>query len=161
MGETNQTYSEKLKDPRWQQRRLKVFERDNWACICCCDTKSTLNVHHKRYYGNPWDCPEEYLVTLCEDCHKIISDHSIDIDTDTPKTFTHNCFKIHTNGIITILLFLHIDGLIFGVKYGREQVKTIEINNEDAKYLIHLVINNWLQWGNNELLTENLMKTHE
>lgn len=65
-------YGERLKDPRWQKLRLKVFERDNWTCqICLCNSK-TLNVHH-RYYENgkePWDYPLEALVTLCEDCHE-------------------------------------------------------------------------------------------
>ena len=26
------TYKQKLKDPRWQKKRLKVLERDDWKC---------------------------------------------------------------------------------------------------------------------------------
>ena len=65
------TYSEKLKDPRWQKMRLKVLDRDDWACQICGDNESTLHVHH-RYYKkgcNPWDYPMESLVVLCEGCH--------------------------------------------------------------------------------------------
>ncbi len=64
------TYSEKLRDPRWQRLRLKVMERDNFSCIACSDRKSTLNVHHKKYHGEPWDAPLSELETLCETCHK-------------------------------------------------------------------------------------------
>lgn len=64
------TYSEKLKDPRWQKKRLEILQRDNWQCYYCGDTKTTLHVHHEMYLGNnPWDTPDECLTTLCEDCH--------------------------------------------------------------------------------------------
>lgn len=62
-------YSEKLKDPRWQRKRLEILNRDSFTCQYCGDTKSTLNVHHKQYHGNPWDAPSESLETLCESCH--------------------------------------------------------------------------------------------
>jgi len=67
------TYAEKLKDPRWQKKRLQILERDNWKCQACGDTKSTLVVHHRRYLPGkePWEYREHLLVTLCEDCHEI------------------------------------------------------------------------------------------
>lgn len=64
------TYSEKLKDPRWQKKRLEVLNRDNFMCTQCCDSRKTLHVHHLKYNGNPWDVEIKYLKTLCEDCHK-------------------------------------------------------------------------------------------
>lgn len=64
-------YSELLLDPRWQKKRLLVLDRDEWTCQCCLDTEETLHVHHNRYEGEfPWDCPDEYLITLCKRCHK-------------------------------------------------------------------------------------------
>lgn len=67
-----QTYWEKLKDPRWQKKRLKIMERDNFACTNCGDDSATLNVHHSFYKRGraPWDYHDQWLVTLCEDCHK-------------------------------------------------------------------------------------------
>jgi hypothetical protein len=64
-------YSDKLKDPRWQKVRLKVFERDEWACQICFDKESQLKVHHKYYLQDkePWDYPLNAFVTLCERCH--------------------------------------------------------------------------------------------
>jgi hypothetical protein len=66
-------YSKKLKDPRWQKKRLEIFERDNWECQCCSDKEHPLHVHHRRYLPkrDPWDYPDKLLVTLCEDCHEM------------------------------------------------------------------------------------------
>lgn len=66
-------YSEKLKDPRWQKKRLEIFERDDFCCQSCFDSESPLSVHH-RYYEkslDPWEYPMEALVTLCEECHQL------------------------------------------------------------------------------------------
>lgn len=65
------TYSEKLKDPRWQKRRLDILSRDEFSCCACGDATKTLHVHHKWYDRSkePWEYPDECLVTLCEDCH--------------------------------------------------------------------------------------------
>jgi hypothetical protein len=64
------TYSDKLRDPRWQKKRLEILERDGWACTCCEEPRKTLHVHHKKYNSNPWDADDNDLVTLCEGCHK-------------------------------------------------------------------------------------------
>lgn len=66
------TYAEKLKDPRWQKKRLEIFERDKWQCQSCGDKETTLNVHHRRYFPHldPWECETNNLVTLCENCHR-------------------------------------------------------------------------------------------
>lgn len=66
------TYSEKLRDPRWQRKRLEIMERDRFKCRLCGDESSTLNVHHLKYRKgrDPWDYNENYLVTTCETCHE-------------------------------------------------------------------------------------------
>ena len=70
------TYYEKLKDPRWQKKRLEVMERDEFTCQNCGDDESTLNVHHWYYTSgaDPWDYEDEALVCLCETCHKKIEE---------------------------------------------------------------------------------------
>ncbi len=69
----NDNYTEKLKDPRWQKKRLEILDRDNWACCNCSHTDYPLNVHHITYIPNlePWDYPNKLLTTLCEKCHTI------------------------------------------------------------------------------------------
>lgn len=65
------TYSEKLKDPRWQKKRLEILNRDKFKCQSCGNGELTLHVHHTKYIrGNdPWDYKDNFLVTLCELCH--------------------------------------------------------------------------------------------
>jgi hypothetical protein len=65
------SYSKKLKDPRWQKKRLEILERDRWACRECLDEEKTLHVHHLIYLSgfDPWEIPDGFLLTLCEDCH--------------------------------------------------------------------------------------------
>jgi hypothetical protein len=65
-------YADKLLDPRWQKRRLEVFERDGWKCLSCGNSKETLVVHHLCYLPktDPWDHPPIYLLTLCNQCHE-------------------------------------------------------------------------------------------
>lgn len=66
------TYSEKLKDPRWQKKRLEVLERDKWTCQGCSDKTSTLHVHHQYYISGkePWEYQNTCFLTLCESCHE-------------------------------------------------------------------------------------------
>lgn len=65
------SYSEKLRDPRWQAKRLRIMERDRFTCRDCRDSTKHLHVHHCHYIkGEPWDTPDELLLTLCEDCHE-------------------------------------------------------------------------------------------
>lgn len=71
-------YSDKLKDPRWQKKRLEIFERDGFCCVYCFDDSSMLSVHHLYYdKKNPWESDNDILVTLCESCHNMESDFSI------------------------------------------------------------------------------------
>lgn len=65
------TYSEKLKDPRWQKKRLEIMERDGFRCRMCDSRKETLHIHHCHYEkGNPWDTDDSLLITLCHQCHE-------------------------------------------------------------------------------------------
>jgi len=68
------TYADKLKDPRWQKKRLQIMDRDGFQCQMCFDREETLTVHHKKYiYGKePWEYDGKYLITLCEDCHESV-----------------------------------------------------------------------------------------
>jgi hypothetical protein len=53
------------------------MERDEFSCMSCGDESVSLNVHHSVPYrkdADPWDYDLEELTTLCEDCHKSITD---------------------------------------------------------------------------------------
>lgn len=66
------TYSEKLKNPKWQRKRLEILNRDNFTCCKCGDTETELHVHHLKYTGEPYEAPNEDLETLCKHCHEIV-----------------------------------------------------------------------------------------
>lgn len=78
------TYSEKLKDPRWQKKRLLILQRDNWLCRQCFNDEETLNVHHRQYKNGcePWDYEDDWLVTLCETCHQLETDNRKDTEKE-------------------------------------------------------------------------------
>ena len=69
------TYTELLRDPRWQRKRLEVMERDNFSCVECGGADRTLNVHHLYYAKGrkPWEYETGSLQTLCEPCHRRIT----------------------------------------------------------------------------------------
>jgi hypothetical protein len=67
---SKQYYKEKLRSPKWQKKRLEIFNRDEFTCQQCQDTETTLNVHHLKYTKyNIWEEPNENLITVCEHCH--------------------------------------------------------------------------------------------
>jgi hypothetical protein len=67
------TYSEKLKDPRWQKRRLELLDGSNWTCGWCSTKSKTLHVHHGFYRRgvDPWDYEDKVMHVLCDECHKM------------------------------------------------------------------------------------------
>lgn len=69
-----QTYTEKLRDPRWQRLRLQILERDSFTCTLCGDTETELHIHHEEYVGEPWEAPIDKLKTLCKHCHKVVEE---------------------------------------------------------------------------------------
>lgn len=67
------SYKEKLSDRRWQLKKTAILERDGWKCRahgCKSDNTIQLHVHHLDYLGiDPWDYPDDMLITLCKVCH--------------------------------------------------------------------------------------------
>lgn len=74
------SYAEKLKDPRWQKKRLDVLNVNEFTCQSCGDSESTLHVHHKMYAKgrNPWEYDLGQYAVLCENCHGL--EHSKEFD---------------------------------------------------------------------------------
>ena len=69
---TKLTYSEQLKHPNWQRKRLEVLEHYGFRCFCCRSEDKTLHVHHKQYIKGrkAWEYEVENFEALCEDCHE-------------------------------------------------------------------------------------------
>lgn len=64
-------YNEQLKTPAWQEKALEIKRRDLFICQHCKETKPILHVHHKAYVfeWKAWEYPNDYLITLCDECH--------------------------------------------------------------------------------------------
>jgi len=77
-------YFAKLKDPKWQKKRLEILERDNFTCVICGDDKSTLHVHHRAYLKDRdlWEYADPYFVTLCESCHEYETENMSGVISD-------------------------------------------------------------------------------
>lgn len=71
MSRASVPYFQKLKDPRWQRKRLEVMQAHEFTCQLCGDTETTLHVHHKQYIKGrePWEYEADQLATVCEECH--------------------------------------------------------------------------------------------
>lgn len=102
----SKSYTEKLKDPRWQKKRLEILSRDEWTCQLCGDTKANLQVHHNAYGSyNPWETANELLITYCETCHTIITKFSMD-DKPIIKIVKH---QLNSGNIAIYALHRHSD----------------------------------------------------
>lgn len=68
------SYSDLLKNPKWQKKRLEILSRDEFTCRTCGNVNETLHVHHSKYIRNknPWEYKDLFLITLCETCHNKI-----------------------------------------------------------------------------------------
>jgi hypothetical protein len=94
MSKPQQTYWQKLRDPRWQKKRLEIMQRDEFMCQNCFDKSTTLNVHHKIYTKGcePWEYDDDNYITLCEPCHKSSHELIDDIKNRIYSPFMYDVF---------------------------------------------------------------------
>lgn len=120
------TYSEKLKDPRWQKMRLRVMEYAEFRCQICGDGKSTLHVHHSYYTrGNdPWQYPMGSLICICEYHHSkihekeeaAISPVDENPEANDPALFFWNSFCKRVKQDRNLIIGLVRDALYMGIE---------------------------------------------
>jgi hypothetical protein len=112
-------YKEKLKHPKWQKKRLKIFNRDNWACRICGETEETLHIHHIKYLFSkePWEYPDKLLATVCDSCHKKLHGKS---HIPTIKEIFELCRYEIEDGIIQKISKQPIHEVLQSLKAGRE-----------------------------------------
>ena len=69
---SNMTYTQQLRHPNWQRRRLEILSQADFACADCGCKDATLHVHHLRYRKGrmAWEYADDELQALCEACHK-------------------------------------------------------------------------------------------
>lgn len=72
MAKSKSDYAQKLRDPRWQKRRLEILEAAQWKCEDCENDGSELQIHHCCYIKGrePWEYTRNSLMALCDRCHQ-------------------------------------------------------------------------------------------
>lgn len=59
-----------LNSPEWKRKRYLVMKRDNWT-FQKCQSKAT-EVHHLKYARNISKEPLDWLIAICNNCHRNI-----------------------------------------------------------------------------------------
>jgi hypothetical protein len=109
----NTSYFEKLKDPRWQRKRLEVMERHNFECQECGDKEGQLNVHHPFYKkgAEPWEYEVLELMCLCDNCHKVAHLQEAKLDGLIHKIKSDSSLRAYWfNALIGYLIAVTHDG---------------------------------------------------
>ena len=72
------SYSDKLKDPKWQQKRLRVLEKAGFRCGRCHVETKMLHVHHAYYEKGvePWEYPMKVSIAYVTTATKTINSFS-------------------------------------------------------------------------------------
>ncbi len=65
-------YQAYLLSPQWQDKRKRVFERDDWVCQSCLEQPAT-QVHHTTY-AHRFNEPLFELQSICDKCHEQITE---------------------------------------------------------------------------------------
>lgn len=133
------SYKDQLRKPEWQKKRLEIMQRDNFTCQICLDTEETLQVHHKSYDKDKkaWEYGNDRLVTLCETCHKELTEH-------IKKHGTEEGFSVlkYKNGsLVTVVVYTNGNVII------KQNERWIALSENLGKKLVHFIINNWLNNG--------------
>jgi len=138
-SDEKQSYAEKLKDPRWQKKRLQILNRDKWKCKLCGDEKTSLQVHHKEYInGNdPWDYDNSMLITVCEHCHyeiEYLNKRGIDFNqilsiykADGWNSGSRIMFISQSSGICSMVIYDDEDKKIIGYNLRYDIPEIIKI----------------------------------
>ena len=85
------TYSSRLRDPRWQRRRLEIFDLYGWKCSNCQTKTEQLHAHHMIYRKgkSQWEYEDTEIVCLCDGCHEDFTNMKASIDEVFVKFVEH------------------------------------------------------------------------
>lgn len=129
----DKTYSEKLKDPKWQKKRLEVMKRDKFKCCICKKETEELHVHHKSYqFGkDPWEYEPSNFQTLCKTCHCVLE------QLKKEKFDIAGCFPREKMRIITVKDYPNISFVLF-VDEGQVTLCG-SLDEKDCREMIKLI----------------------
>lgn len=70
--DTETSWSDQYKNPKWQKKRLEALEDAGWRCLACHQQDRQLHVHHIAYAPSRkiWEYELSNLTVLCDKCHR-------------------------------------------------------------------------------------------
>lgn len=85
----NATYSDKLKNPKWQKKRLEILNLKEFKCELCQSEEQELHVHHRFYIKGrePWQYDNDVFQVLCSNCHKNVHDNLLLVNNNVPEKY--------------------------------------------------------------------------
>jgi hypothetical protein len=115
-------YEEKLKDPRWQKKRLLILQAANWRCEDCGRHDRTLEVHHTVYISKfePWDYDITTLMCLCWECHEI-------------RQQRENAFRVALGKITRFLPMASLENEVWRILQDVSRRETERLNGEEPE----------------------------
>jgi len=132
-------YSELLKSPHWQKKRLIIMSRDKLKCKKCGDSETTLHVHHKLYINGlkPWEYENNQLITLCEDCHCFIEQYKEEIGEDLNDLKILKCNTFTDIRFRVIFASLHYE--LYTMTFSGDDKKSVSFGYENTRKLEKLL----------------------
>jgi hypothetical protein len=145
------TYSEKLRHPKWQKKRLEVLNRDGFTCRNCWSGDKTLDVHHLIYLKgrDPWEYPLDHLLTLCHECHEEVEEDQKEQCFELGELFKLKITNTYSRQC-TVALFRGAKGLD-GLMYLLHEL----INGCKKEEDVYETLNNMFQECVNKTLEES------
>lgn len=107
------TYSDKLKSPRWQKKRLEILNLRSFKCeLCGCEEKE-LHVHHRFYLKGRevWQYDNDVFQVLCCDCHEKehkSKDKIIEVIPERYKELINNIEKFRDINLKSLCIFIEL-----------------------------------------------------
>jgi hypothetical protein len=122
-------YSDKLKSPLWQKKRLEILKANKWKCKLCKDEETTLHVHHNSYEQGrePWEYPNSNFTVLCEHCHFEVENLKKDDDK----------FNINYIQIYKITTWINAPKVVF-IKNIHQRITILKIYDNNLKCIQEL-----------------------
>lgn len=130
----NISYSEKLKSPKWQKKRLEILNLRGFKCEICGNEEKELHVHHRFYLSKrqPWEYDNDVFQVLCSDCHEKNHKKEVEIKEVVPKKYELLI------GLIEAIEPFDIDNLIYLL-----EDTSIDVN-ETFRLLSNALNSGWL-----------------
>ena len=104
-------YSDKLKNPKWQKKRLEILNLRGFKCELCKNEEQELHVHHRFYIKGrkPWEYDNDVFQVLCSDCHEKEHSKKEKVVEVVPERYVEliDCIKsLHDSSVDDIVSFI-------------------------------------------------------